>query len=120
MSDLFKDLHDIVVSRQEEKEEGSYTVYLFEKGLNKILKKVAEESGETLIAAKTLEAARISGVGYEEAKEELVGELGDLIYHLTVLMVESGVTSEEVDELLRSRMQKKGNLKEMKVVDKNT
>jgi phosphoribosyl-ATP pyrophosphohydrolase len=123
MSDLLKDLYGIVVDRKSEQKDDSYTVYLFEKGLDKILKKVGEEASETIIAAKTLDAAKKNVDNCEDfnhAKSELVGELGDLIYHLTVLMVETGVSAEEVDDLLRSRMQKQGNLKEMKVVDKNT
>ena len=122
MADLLKDLYDIVEVRKVEKEEGSYTAYLFESGLDKILKKLGEECSETIIGAKSLEAA--VSLGNEEniskTKEELVGEIGDLLYHLTAMMVERGVSFEEIDALLRERMSKQGNLKESKVVDRNS
>ncbi|MDD7756028.1 MAG: phosphoribosyl-ATP diphosphatase, partial [Clostridiales bacterium] len=69
----------------------SYTNYLFEKGLDKILKKVGEESAEVIIAAKN------------EAKDEIVYEISDLIYHILVLMVNSNVTIEDVLEELKGR-----------------
>ena len=72
--------------------EGSYTSYLFEKGLNKILKKVGEESAETIIAAK------------DGDLEALTRETADLVYHLVVLLVERGLTLEAVGrELARRR-----------------
>jgi phosphoribosyl-AMP cyclohydrolase / phosphoribosyl-ATP pyrophosphohydrolase len=72
--------------------EGSYTTYLFEKGLNKILKKVGEESAETIIAAKD---------GDDDA---LKAETADLLYHLVVMLVERGLTLEDVGrELARRR-----------------
>lgn len=53
MQDVFQELYNVILDRRENPQEGSYTCYLFEKGTDKILKKVAEESGETIIAAKT-------------------------------------------------------------------
>ena len=89
-------------------EEGSYTCYLFEKGIDKILKKIGEESTEMVIAAK-------NGV-----KEETVGEICDLIYHTLVMMVDQDITIEDVEEVLRQRAEKSGNLKQFHQVDKNS
>ena len=88
--------------------EGSYTCYLFEKGLDKILKKVGEESAETIIAAKN------------DVKSDTVGEISDLLYHLIVMMVEQQIPMEDVLEELNIRSQKIGNLKKMHVSDHNT
>jgi len=97
-----------VTARKANPEAGSYTCYLFDKGLDKILKKVGEECAETIIAAKNKD------------NEELKNEICDLIYHLTVLMVENGLPLEDVMEELDARSAKIGNLKKMKVVDRNT
>ena len=122
MSDLLKDMCDIVESRKEEKESGSYTAYLFDSGLDKILKKMGEECSEIIIGAKSHEAANFAGNDEvaSKAKEELVGEIGDFLYHMTVMMNERGVSYDEVEALLRGRMEKQGNLKDSKIVDKNT
>ncbi|MCL1896278.1 MAG: phosphoribosyl-ATP diphosphatase [Clostridiales bacterium] len=104
MPDILTDLYEIVERRRAEREEGSYTVYLFDSGLDKILKKLGEEAAETIIAAKNLKAA-------EAEREALVGEAGDLIYHLVVMLNELGVPPEEVEALLRERMKRTGNLK---------
>ena len=122
MSDLLQDLCDIVETRKGEKEGGSYTAYLFEKGLDKILKKIGEESSEIIIGAKSHEAAECCGNEAElaGAKDELVGEIGDLLYHLAVMMNERSVSFDDVNNLLRERMNKQGNLKDLKEVDKNT
>ena len=77
--------------RSKEKVEGSYTTYLFEKGLDKILKKVGEESTEVIIAAKAND------------KKETVYEIADLTYHLLVLMIEMGISLEDVHRELASR-----------------
>ena len=77
--------------RKEEMPEGSYTSYLFEKGIDKILKKVGEESTEVIIAGKA------------EDKAETVYEIADLMYHVMVLMVEMGISVEDVMEELASR-----------------
>lgn len=106
--DVLKELYDVVSGRKINPQEGSYTCYLFDKGLDKILKKVGEECAETIIASKNTN------------DEELVGEICDLMYHLTVLMVERNIPIEDVFEELNKRSAKIGNLKNMKVVDRNT
>ena len=110
--DLLIELQEIVNSRIDEHVEGSYTAYLFDSGLDKILKKVGEESAETIIAAKNLEACGKSRSAEKAAREELKGEVGDLLYHLTVMLEVLGVGAGEVEDLLRERMKKKGNLKD--------
>ena len=84
-------LSDIIESRRRERPAGSYTTYLFNEGLDKILKKVGEESAETIIAAKNADS------------EALVKESSDLLYHLLVLFVERGLTLNEVRDELMSR-----------------
>ena len=84
-------LMDLLKGRKEEKPEGSYTTYLFEKGLDKILKKVGEECTEVIIAAKA------------EDKAETIYEIADLAYHTMVLMVQAGISMEEVHRELASR-----------------
>ena len=105
MGDIITDLYEIVEKRKAEREEGSYTVYLIDAGLDKILKKLGEETAETIIAAKNAEA------GGEETREALIGEVSDLIYHLVVMLHELGVEPEEIETLLRERMRKQKNLK---------
>lgn len=83
-------------------------VKLFEKGLDKILKKVGEECSETIIAAKNGD------------NKETVLEISDLIYHLFVMMVEEGISVDDVMNELSKRSQKTGNLKTFHQVDKNT
>ena len=92
-------LYETVIDRKANGEEGSYTSYLFNKGLDKILKKVGEECTEVVIASLS------------QSKEELVGEIGDLMYHLIVLMVENGITLDDVNAELEKRSQKTHNLK---------
>ena len=108
MNDTWNRLYAVVCDRKENPPEGSYTCYLFEKGMDKILKKVGEECAETIIAAKN---------GHHE---DTVGEIADLTYHLLVLMAEQGIRPEDVSGLLEQRHGKSGNLKTMKTVDKNT
>ncbi|MBR4015303.1 MAG: bifunctional phosphoribosyl-AMP cyclohydrolase/phosphoribosyl-ATP diphosphatase HisIE [Anaerotignum sp.] len=84
-------LMELIAGRKTEKQEGSYTTYLFEKGLDKILKKVGEESTEVIIAAKA------------EDKAETIYEIADLVYHVMVLMVEAGISLEDVQKELASR-----------------
>jgi phosphoribosyl-ATP pyrophosphohydrolase/phosphoribosyl-AMP cyclohydrolase len=88
---VLEEVYRVVSERRREMPEGSYTTYLFEKGLNKILKKVGEESAETIIAAK------------DGDNEALKAETADLLYHLVVLLVERGVTLEEVGQVLAHR-----------------
>lgn len=108
MNDALKSLYETVVSRRENREEGSYTCYLFDKGLDKILKKCGEECAETIIAAKN------------GSREELVYEVSDLLYHLTVLLVEQGVSLSDIEAELHKRSGKTGNLKQFHEVDKNS
>lgn len=86
-----QNLYDMLVGRKEDKPEGSYTTYLFEKGIDKILKKVGEECTEVIIAGKA------------DDKAETVYELADLAYHAMVLMVEMGISVEDVHRELASR-----------------
>lgn len=89
---VLDELYDLVESRRRDRPDGSYTTYLFEQGLDKILKKVGEETAETIIAAKN------------DEKGPLVSESADLIYHLIVLLVERGVSLESIrDELMQRR-----------------
>lgn len=108
MSDTLQSLYSVVTDRKANPQEGSYTCYLFEKGLDKILKKVGEECSETIIAAKNGREA------------ETVGEICDLIYHLTVLMAAQGIPLEAVLDELDRRAQKIGNLKQFHVSDHET
>ena len=84
-------LMELIRGRKTEKQEGSYTTYLFEKGLDKILKKVGEESTEVIIAAK------------EQDKKETIYEIADLAYHVMVLMIEAGISLEDIHNELASR-----------------
>ena len=108
MQDVLRGLYDVVLERKAHPQEGSYTCYLFEKGLDKILKKVGEECAETIIAAKN------------NVPSDTVGEISDLIYHLMVMMAEKGIPLEDVLAELDRRAQKIGNLKQMKQVDKES
>ena len=80
MNDTLEKLYAVVKDRQENPQEGSYTCYLFEKGIDKILKKIGEESTEVIIAAK------------DNDKKESVYEIADLAYHVMVMMVEMGIS----------------------------
>lgn len=84
-------LMELIEGRRSEKKEGSYTTYLFDKGLDKILKKIGEEATEVIIAAK------------DEDKQETIYEIADLAYHVMVLMVEAGISLEDVRNELASR-----------------
>ena len=86
-----KGLYALLEGRKAERPEGSYTTYLFEKGLDKILKKVGEECTEVIIAAKA------------EDRAETIYEIADLAYHTLVLMVQSGIRIEEIQQELASR-----------------
>ena len=106
--DILRELYETVQGRRQEKAEGSYTCYLFEQGLDKILKKCGEECSEVIIAAKNGD------------NNETVLEISDLLYHLMVLMVNEGITLEEVEAELAKRSNKTGNLKTFHQVDKNS
>jgi phosphoribosyl-AMP cyclohydrolase / phosphoribosyl-ATP pyrophosphohydrolase len=88
-------LYELIESRERDRPEGSYTTYLLNHGLDKILKKVGEESAETIIAAKNEDGTR------------LTSEVADLIYHLLVLLVARGVSLDEVREELAKRRKAK-------------
>ncbi|MBQ3220960.1 MAG: bifunctional phosphoribosyl-AMP cyclohydrolase/phosphoribosyl-ATP diphosphatase HisIE [Clostridia bacterium] len=98
-------LYDMLVGRNEERPQGSYTTYLFEKGLDKILKKVGEECTEVIIAGKA------------QDKKETVYEIADLAYHLLVLMVQNGITVDDVQKELASRHVIDHKVKQEKMTD---
>ena len=87
----YEGLMALLEGRKKEKKEGSYTTYLFEKGLDKILKKVGEESTEVIIAA------------HANDKKETIYEIADLAYHVMVLMIEAGISLEDIHKELASR-----------------
>ena len=87
----YEKLYDKLMGRKRDLPENSYTTYLFEKGLDKILKKVGEECTEVIIAAK------------DNDRAEMIYEIGDLLYHLTVLMIDRGITLEDIKKELAGR-----------------
>lgn len=87
----YQGLMELIEGRKTNEKEGSYTTYLFQKGLDKILKKIGEESTEVIIAAKA------------EDKNETVYEIADLAYHVMVLMIEAGISLEDIHKELASR-----------------
>ncbi|MDO4534307.1 MAG: phosphoribosyl-ATP diphosphatase [Clostridium perfringens] len=97
---IIENLYKIILDRKENPIENSYTNYLFSKGIDKILKKVGEESTEVIIAAKG------------SSKEERINEICDLTYHLLVLMAQLNIDVKDVKDELIKRESKIGNLKE--------
>jgi phosphoribosyl-ATP pyrophosphohydrolase/phosphoribosyl-AMP cyclohydrolase len=93
--EILKKLEQVIIDREKERPEGAYTTYLFEKGVDKILKKVGEEAAEVIIAAKNRSA------------DELKWEASDLLYHLMVLLVEQGLPFTEVLKTLEERHNKR-------------
>ena len=87
----YDDLMDMLRGRRENPKEGSYTTYLFQKGLDKILKKVGEETTEVIIAAK------------DHDRANTIYEIGDLMYHVMVLMLEMGISLEDIRREMASR-----------------
>ncbi|MGN0997807.1 MAG: bifunctional phosphoribosyl-AMP cyclohydrolase/phosphoribosyl-ATP diphosphatase HisIE [Candidatus Ventricola sp.] len=87
----YEDLMDMLRGRRESPKEGSYTTYLFQKGLDKILKKVGEETTEVIIAAK------------DHDRANTIYEIGDLMYHVMVLMLEMGISLEDIRREMASR-----------------
>ena len=87
----YEGLMELIKGRKTDKKEGSYTTYLFEKGLDKILKKVGEECTEVIIASKS------------DDKKETIYEIADLCYHTMVLMIEMGISLEDIHRELASR-----------------
>lgn len=124
MSDnAMKDLYEVIRGRKGTFEEGSYTCYLFEKGLDKILKKCAEECGEVIIASKNyhvFESGKATESDKSLAKTETENEICDLLYHMMVLMVEQGIEWEDINSILSDRSKKIGNLKTLHVSDHNS
>lgn len=106
--EILSALYATVENRRDNPKEGSYTCYLLDKGIDKILKKVGEECSETIIAAKNGD------------NSETVYEISDLIYHLMVMMVSQGIPLDDVLKELDKRSVKTGNLKNFHVVDKNS
>ncbi len=100
---LLQNLYKLIQERKDQRPEGSYTSYLFNSGLDKILKKVGEESAETIIAAKN--------AGESEGRQQLSAEISDLLYHLLVLMVEREVSLQDILAELTNRAGKPSNPK---------
>jgi phosphoribosyl-ATP pyrophosphohydrolase/phosphoribosyl-AMP cyclohydrolase len=91
MNDILNELYQVILDRKKNPKEGSYTCYLFDKGIDKILKKVGEEASETIIATKN------------DSKDEIIYEVSDLLYHLMVLLVEKNVSLEQIADELKNR-----------------
>lgn len=100
-------LYELLEGRKENMPQGSYTTYLFEKGIDKILKKIGEESTEVIIAGKA------------DDKKETVYEIADLAYHIMVMMVEMGISLEDVRKELASRHIIDHKVKQEKMVSDN-
>jgi len=96
LGETLSTLYSVVQTRKRHRPQGSYTTYLFDQGLDKILKKVGEESSETIIAAKNGD------------RDAVVKECSDLLYHLIVLLVECGLRLEEISDELVSRRKEDG------------
>ena len=110
---VYEEIFEVIKERKKQYENGtaaenSYTCYLFDKGVDKICKKVGEEATETVIAAKNGDT------------NELANEINDLLYHVMVLCAERGLEWSEVEKVLEERNEKIGNLKKFHEVDKNT
>lgn len=99
MEQTIQELYDQVLERKENPVEGSYTAYLYDKGLDKILKKVGEESTEVIVGAKN-------------SQEELTYETADLFFHLMVLLVDQGISLADIQAELGSRVGQKSKLHE--------
>jgi phosphoribosyl-ATP pyrophosphohydrolase len=106
--DVLTQLEQVILTRKNQKIEGSYTSYLFEKGIDKILKKCGEENAEMIIAAKN------------NKKEEVVMETSDLIYHIMVMLSALDISISDVEKELKIRLEKQKNLKEIKETDLNS
>ena len=108
METVLRELYSVIEQRKACPVEGSYTCYLLSEGPDKILKKVAEECGEVIIAAKNGE------------KEQVTGEIADLLYHVLVLMNAQDIPLEALTEELSRRAEKIGNLKAMRETDRES
>ncbi|MBC1793488.1 phosphoribosyl-ATP diphosphatase [Listeria booriae] len=102
---ILNELYDQINDRKTTPKEGSYTNYLLDRGLDKILKKVGEEATEVVIAAKN------------QDKAELTSELADLTYHVLVLLAEQGLTPEDIERELEKREGKLSVTKDRKPID---
>lgn len=91
IGEILDELYNVITDRRANPREGSYTNYLFTKGIDKICKKVGEESAEVIIAAKNA------------SREEITYEASDLLYHLVVLLVERGVSLDDIYAELKKR-----------------
>lgn len=89
--DIIDTLYGVIAERKENPKEGAYTTYLFNEGIDKILKKVGEESSEVIIGAKN------------SSKEEVIYETSDLVYHMLVLLAEMEITPNEIKDELKKR-----------------
>lgn len=99
LSNVLYEVSKVIEDRKVNPKEGSYTNYLFDKGIDKILKKVGEEATETVIASKN------------DDNKEVIYEMSDLMYHLSVLLAVKGLSWNDVFEELARRELKEGNLK---------
>ena len=99
MENIINELYEVIKDRKENRDESSYTSYLFNNGIDKILKKLGEECTEVIISAKN------------NNKAEQILEIGDLIYHLLVTMSELNISIEDVEKELNKRRKKINNLK---------
>lgn len=99
-TNIFRSLEKLIANRKQNPVEKSYTNYLLDQGVDKICKKVGEEASETIIAAKNND------------KDELIGEISDLFYHVFVLMNNQGVSLDDVEDKLKERHKITGNKKE--------
>ena len=119
MNALYEE-YKIILERKQQPEdmnsEKSYTKYLFREGINKILKKIGEESAELIIAAKDAG----TGAGAEDSNRLVVEEAADLFYHVLIMLAELGIPLSDVEAELEERAGKAGNLKDFKTMDKNT
>lgn len=101
---MLEELYQTALERKDNAKEESYTNYLFDKGLDKILKKVGEEATETVIAAKNAD------------KDEIANEAADLLYHLAVMLVETGVSTADIQAVLDERHGKQSRIHDRKEV----
>ncbi len=102
-NNILQDLYNMIDDRKKYPKEKSYTNYLLNEGIDKICKKVGEEATETVIAAKNLD------------KDELIGEISDLIYHVEVLMYDKGIQPNDIKRKLTDRHKIEGNKKEQNI-----
>ena len=110
---VYQEIFEVIKERKKQYENGtaqenSYTCFLFDKGVDKICKKIGEEATETVIAAKNND------------NDELMNEINDLLYHIMELCANQGLEWTEVERVLDERNEKIGNLKKFHQVDKNS